>query len=52
MTEESKIILKNRNDKIIEIIKNKINEENPDAVDMIAIGGSFCNGDIYEKCKV
>ena len=24
-------------------------EQCPDSIDMIAIGGSFCNGDIYEK---
>lgn len=38
-----------RNNKIIEIIMKQINEECPDSIDMIAIGGSFCNGDIYEK---
>lgn len=27
----------------------QINEKCPDSIDMIAIGGSFCNGDIYEK---
>lgn len=38
-----------RNKKIIEIIMEQINEKCPDSIDMIAIGGSFCNGDIYEK---
>lgn len=39
----------NRNNKIIEIIMEQIKEKCPDSIDMIAIGGSFCNGDIYEK---
>lgn len=39
----------NRNKKIIQIIMKKISESCPDSIDMIAIGGSFCNGDIYEK---
>ena len=38
-----------RNKKIIEIIMEQINDKCPDSIDMIAIGGSFCNGDIYEK---
>lgn len=38
-----------RNKKIIEIIMKQIREKCPDSIDMIAIGGSFCNGDIYEK---
>lgn len=38
-----------RNKKIIEIIMKQINEKCPNSIDMIAIGGSFCNGDIYEK---
>ena len=45
--EREKLI--NRNKKIIEIIMKQIEMECPDSVDMIAIGGSFCNGDIYEK---
>lgn len=49
MTELEKTILINRNKKIIEIIMKQINEKCPDSIDMIAIGGSFCNGDIYEK---
>ena len=44
-----KEILLNRNKKIIEIVIRQINEKCPDSIDMIAIGGSFCNGDIYEK---
>ena len=39
----------NRNKKIIEIIMEQIKDKCPDSIDMIAIGGSFCNGDIYEK---
>ena len=27
----------------------QIKEKCPDSIDMIAIGGSFCNGDIYDK---
>lgn len=38
-----------RNNKIIEIVMNQIKKKCPDSIDMIAIGGSFCNGDIYEK---
>ena len=49
MTELEKNNLLNRNKKIIEIIMKQINEKCPDSIDMIAIGGSFCNGDIYEK---
>ena len=41
--------LLSRNKKIIEIIMEQIKEKCPDSIDMIAIGGSFCNGDIYEK---
>ena len=38
-----------RNKKIIEIIMEQIKEKCPDSIDMIAIAGSFCNGDVYEK---
>lgn len=38
-----------RNNKIIEIVLNQIKKECPDSVDLIGIGGSFCNGDIYEN---
>jgi hypothetical protein len=38
-----------RNQKIIDIVMKQIEETCPDAIDMIGIGGSFCNGDIYEK---
>ena len=47
LLEKEKLL--NRNKKIIEIIMRQINEKCPDSIDMIAIGGSFCNGDIYEK---
>ncbi len=41
--------LKIRNQKIIDVVMKQIEETCPDAIDMIGIGGSFCNGDIYEK---
>lgn len=47
LLEKNKLL--NRNKKIIEIIVKQIKEKCPDSIDMIAIGGSFCNGDIYEK---
>ncbi len=39
----------NRNNKIIEIVKEQIDDKCPGCVDLIGIGGSFCNGDIYSK---
>ena len=38
-----------RNNKIIEIVKKQIEDKCPGCVDLIGIGGSFCNGDIYAK---
>ena len=38
-----------RNKKIIDLVMKQMNEECPGAIDLIGIGGSFCNGDIYEK---
>lgn len=38
-----------RNNRIIEIVKRQIEEMCPGSVDLIGIGGSFCNGDIYDK---
>ena len=38
-----------RNNKIISMVLEKINNECPCCVDLIGIAGSFCNGDIYEK---
>ena len=49
MTNEEKINLFNRNKRIIEIVMKQIKEKCPDSIDMVAVGGSFCNGDIYEK---
>lgn len=49
MTDTEKQNLYARNNKIIEIIMREIQEKCPDAIDLIGIGGSFCNGDIYEK---
>lgn len=41
--------LLDRNKKIIEIVMEQIKDKCPDSIDLIAIAGSFCNGDIYEK---
>ena len=49
MTNEERINLLNRNKRIIEIVMKQIKEKCPDSIDMVAVGGSFCNGDIYEK---
>lgn len=38
-----------RNQKIIDVVMKQIEDTCSDAIDMIGIGGSFCNGDIYEK---
>lgn len=46
MTDTEKQNLYARNNKIIEIIMREIQEKCPDAIDLIGIGGSFCNGDI------
>jgi len=43
------LVLFARNNKIIEVIMKEMQEKCPDAIDLIGIGGSFCNGDIYEK---
>lgn len=47
MLDKNKLI--KRNQRIIDIVMKQIEETCPDAIDMIGIGGSFCNGDIYEK---
>ena len=49
MTDIEKLNLFARNNKIIEVIMKEVQEKCPDAIDLIGIGGSFCNGDIYEK---
>lgn len=49
MTDIEKQNLYARNNKIIEVIMKEMKEKCPDAIDLIGIGGSFCNGDIYEK---
>ena len=49
MTDIEKQNLYARNNKIIEVIMKEMQEKCPDAIDLIGIGGSFCNGDIYEK---
>ena len=38
-----------RNKKIIDLVIKQMNDECPGTIDLIGIGGSFCNGDIYEK---
>ncbi len=38
-----------RNEKIIKIILQQIKRKCHNCVDLIGIGGSFCNGDIYEN---
>lgn len=49
MTEEIKKSLIERNNRIIEIVKDIIEKKCPGTVDLIGIAGSFCNGDIYDK---
>lgn len=49
MNETIKNELNLRNERIIDIVKNKINEACPSTVDLIGIAGSFCSGDIHEK---
>lgn len=49
MTIEEKQKLYLRNQKIIEIVLQKIKNDCFGAVDLIGIGGSFCNGDFYSK---
>ena len=38
-----------RNQKIIDVVMKQMEDTCLESIDMIAIGGSFCNGDIYEK---
>lgn len=49
MTELEKQKLYDRNNKIIQIILEEIDNQCPGSVDLIGIGGSFCSGDIYER---
>lgn len=49
MDELEKKKLAERNDKIIEYVMREIETKCKDSVDLIGIGGSFCNGDIYEN---
>lgn len=49
MAELVKQNLYERNNKIIEVVMKEIQEKCPDAIDLIGIAGSFCNGDIYDK---
>ncbi len=41
--------LHDRNNIIIKLVLEKVQNECPDSVDLIGIAGSFCNGDIYLK---
>ena len=45
----NKDVLLKRNQKIIDVVMRQIGDTCADAIDMIGIGGSFCNGDIYEQ---
>lgn len=47
MLDKDKLI--KRNQRIIDVVMKQIDDTCPGAIDMIGIGGSFCNGDIYEK---
>lgn len=38
-----------RNTEIINAVKKRIEQKCPGSIDLIGIGGSFCNGDFYEK---
>lgn len=49
MDNSKKIELLDRNKKIIQVVVKEINKKCPDSVDLIGIGGSFCNGDYHEK---
>lgn len=49
MTDLQRQQLYERNNKIIELVLEQIKKECPESVDLIGIGGSFCNGDIYEN---
>ena len=41
--------MERRNQKLIDALLSRINRDCPDAVDMIGICGSFCNGDFHER---
>ena len=45
----NKDVLLKRNQKIIDVVMKQIEDTCPDAIDLVGIGGSFCNGDIYDK---
>lgn len=49
LSEEKQNELKEKNNKILSKILYKIKNEYPDKVDMVAIGGTFCNGLYHEK---
>ena len=49
LNEETRQQLKKRNLQFVAILLKKIEEVCPGAVDLIGIGGSFCNGDYHEK---
>ena len=44
-----KDMLLKRNQRIIDIVMKQIEDTCPGSIDLIGIGGSFCNGDIYDK---
>ena len=49
MDNNKRMELLDRNKKIIQIIITEMERSCPDSIDLIGIGGSFCNGDYYEK---
>ena len=49
MKEIEKEKLYKRNNEIIQFLLNKIENSCKDSVDLIGIGGSFCNGDIHKN---
>ena len=49
LSEEKQNELKEKNNKILSKILDKIKNDYPDKVDIVAIGGSFCNGLYHEK---
>lgn len=52
MSDQEREKILQRNNKIIQTIINEIDEECPGSVDLIAIEGSFCSNDYYEKSNL
>lgn len=49
MEQEMARELELRNDRIVDIVSEKIAEECPNSIDLFAVGGSFASGDFYKK---